>query len=278
MILYIALGLAIVVAAALVYGSRNWQSATEAMRASMEAARLPTDSRVYYSDDLSDLPEPVQRYFRAVLTDGQPVIDAVSLEQAGTFNMNGQWRSFTADQRVITRRPGFDWNAQIAMMPGVAARVHDSYIEGEGILHASLFGLVTVSEMRGTPEMAQGELLRFFAEAPWYPTALLPSQGVQWEAVDDSSARATLTDDDLAVTILFTFGEDGLIESTYAEARGRAVADEIIMTPWEGHFSGYEERCGMLVPLEGEVGWVLPEGLSPYWRGHITSISYEFCE
>jgi hypothetical protein len=43
--------------------------------------------------------------------------------------------------------------------------------------------------MRGTGEIAEGQLMGFFAEAAWYPTALLPGQGVRWEAVDDSSAR-----------------------------------------------------------------------------------------
>lgn len=61
------------------------------------------------------------------------------------------------------------------MLPGLPVRVHDAYITGEGMLHASLFGLVSVADQRGTPEMAQGELLRFFAEDTWYPTALLPS-------------------------------------------------------------------------------------------------------
>ena len=41
-------------------------------------------------------------------------------------------------------------------------------------------------------EVAQGELMRFFAEAAWYPTALLPSQGVRWQAVDDTSAAILL--------------------------------------------------------------------------------------
>jgi hypothetical protein len=31
----------------------------------------------------------------------------------------------------------------------------------------------------------------------------------------------------------------------------------------------------MRVPLDGEVAWLLPEGAKPYWRGHITEISYE---
>ena len=61
-------------------------------------------------------------------------------------------------------------------------------------MHAALLGLVTLADIRGTSEVAQGELLRFLAEAAWYPTALLPSQGVRWEALDGISARATLTD------------------------------------------------------------------------------------
>ena len=40
--------------------------------------------------------------------------------------------------------------------------------------------------------MAEGELMRFLAEAAWYPTALLPSQGVRWQGADERSAFATL--------------------------------------------------------------------------------------
>jgi len=161
---------------------------------------------------------------------------------------------------------------------GRTAYVHDAYIAGEGILQASLLGLVSLVSLRGTPEMARGELLRFFAEAAWYPTALLPSQGVQWEAVNDSSAKATLADGATTVTLLFCFNEEGLIKSVRAEARGRNVAGEMIPTPWEGRWSNYELRDRMRVSMEGEVAWMLPEGPRPYWRGRITRISYELAE
>ena len=110
------------------------------------------------------------------------------------------------------------------MMPGLVARVHDAYISGEGLLHASLFGLVSIVNLRGTPEIAQGELMRFFAEAAWYPTALLPSQGVQWEAVDNTSAKATLNDGATALTLLFRFDENNLIATVRAEARWGLVS------------------------------------------------------
>jgi len=281
MILLVVLGLAAVVAIALVFGNKRWHAATKEIHARLEATRRPISMEPYSPNVLVGLPAPVQRYFRTVLNDGQPIVSAVCVEHAGAFNMSEtgeQWRPFTSSQRVITQRPGFDWEGRIRIMPGLSVRVHDAYVGGEGILHASMFGLVSLVNLRGTPEVAEGELMRFLAEAAWYPTALLPSQGVQWEAVDDTSAKATLKDGEMTLTMLFRFNETGLIESVLAEARGRIVAGKVIPTPWEGRWKNYERRYGMLIPLEGEVAWLLPNRRQPYWRGRITRLSYEFAQ
>ena len=264
--------------AALRYGARRWSAGTRDLRARLDAARVPIRPLVVDLRELDGLPAPVQRYFRAVLQEGQPMVAGVRLQHRGTFNASEtaeQWKPFTSDQKVVTRRPGFDWDARIVMMPGLSVRVHDAFVAGEGILHASLFGLFTMANLRGTEDVAKGELMRYFAEAAWYPTALLPSQGVQWEAVDDHSARGTLTEGDLRLTLLFTFNEQGLVDTVRAEARGRTVGDTVIPTPWQGRFWSYDERGNMRVPLEGEVAWLLPEGPKPYWRGRITQLDYE---
>lgn len=120
--------------------------------------------------------------------------------------------------------------------------------------------------------------MRFFAEAAWYPTALLPSQGVRWDAVDEKSAKATLEDGDTKLTMLLTFTEVGLIDTVRAEARGRTVGGKVIPTPWQGRFWNYKQRAGMLIPLDGEVMWLLPDGPKPYWRGHIDEIVYELAQ
>ncbi len=266
---------------AILYGANRWQSDTRELHAKLEAARLPIAPELYDPRELENLPSPVQRYFHAVLKEGQPLIAAVSVEQTGTFNMSEtgeQWKPFKSTQRVTTQRPGFVWDARIRMAPAMTAFVHDAYVAGEGVLTAKLFGLLTVMEQSSTPELAQGELMRFFAEGAWYPTALLPSQGVQWEAVDDTSAKASLKDGETTLTMLFRFNENGLIESVRAEERGRIVAGAVIPTPWEGRWSNYELRYGMRIPIEGEVMWMLPEGPKPYWRGRITRLSYEFAQ
>ena len=230
-------------------------------------------------DELESLPSPVRRYFRAALTNGQPLVVAARLEHLGSFNMSEtgeQWKSFSSRQWIATRRPGFVWDGRIALAPGVPVRVHDAYVAGEGILHATLLGLLSLVDMRGTTDVARGELMRYIAEAPLVPTALLPSQGVRWSAVDDTSADATLNDGTLSLTLRFKFNEQGLVDSVSARSRGRTVGGQVVETPWQGRWWRYERRDGMLVPTEGEVAWLLPEGPKPYWRGRLQQISYDF--
>jgi hypothetical protein len=261
---------------AAIYGNYRWQSDTDRLRAKLKNGRRTTEPQIYDPKEIEGLPAPVQRFFRTVLKDGQAIVAAVKLSQQGEFNLKetkAKWNSFTATQFVTTQRLGFDWDARIQMAPGINAFVHDTYMLGEGSLHASLLGLFTVADVRSTPEANQGELLRFFAEATWYPTALLPSQGVRWEAIDDNSARATLTDGATTVSVVFQFNVEGAIATMRAEARYR---DKLTAMPWGGRFWEYSVRNGMLIPLEGEVGWEYPEGIRLYFKGKITEINYEF--
>ena len=266
------------------YGSNRWTDATRTLTRRLEAARIdekvrPPSPARFDSRELEGLPAPVQRYFRAVLKDGQPIIAAVTVELVGTFNLSAtgeQWKPFISRQRVVTRRPGFLWDAQVAVLPGVPVHVVDGYIAGEGLLHAAVLGLFTVADLHGGGEIARGELMRFFAAMGWYPTALLPSQGVRWDAIDDASANATIVDGPLTLTLLFRFNEAGLITSVRAEARGAMVGKEMVKIPWEGSWSDYQARDGMMVPLTGEAAWLRPEGRKPYFHGTLTSLTYEF--
>ena len=258
------------------YGKYQWQLETDRLRDRLTNGKQTINPKTYDTKELEGLPDPVQRFFRVVLKEGQPIVAAVNLSQQGIFNMSeteAKWSPFTATQFVTTQRSGFDWDARIQMAPGVSAFVHDAYALGAGSLHASLLGLFTVADVRDTPAAAQGELLRFFAEMPWYPTALLPSQGVRWEAIDNTSARATLTDAPTTVSLVFRFNAEGTIETMRAEARYR---DKLTAMPWSGRFWNYLVCNEMLIPLQGEVGWEYPDGIRLYYKGKVTEINYEF--
>lgn len=265
---------------AAIYGSDRWQSDTDKLRVKLTNGQQSIQPKTYDPKEIVDLPEPVQRFFETVLQDGQAIITKVELSQTGQFHMNeteAKWHKFTATQLVVTKRLGFDWDAKIQMFPFINVFVHDTYLLGEGHLQASILGLFTVAKMHNTPELNQGELLRFFAEAVWYPTSLLPSQGVIWEAINQHSSRATLTDGKITASVVFQFDTGGLITSMRAEARCyRVVGDKSMFMPWVGNFREYAVRDGIQIPLEGEVGWEHPEGLRLYFKGKIIKISYEF--
>lgn len=231
-----------------VYGAYRWNAAMRDVRRRLDAARMPTRPSVVDLGQLAGLPAPVQEYLRSVLKDGQAVVAGVWLEQIGELDVGEgarRWRTLRSTQRVVTRRPGFGWDARVTMRPLLPVRVRDAYVTGEGVLHAVIAGVVTVANVRGRGQVAQGELTRFLAEAAWYPTALLPGQGLSWTALGDRSARATLVDGPDAVSLHFDFDAQGLIATVSTEARGRTVGNETVPTPRIGRFWNYAEHGGI---------------------------------
>ncbi len=258
-------------------GHLRWSRLSNDLEHRLLSAR--TDTRSVSPESSDTLPAPVQRYLDAVLPDKARRISMVTLRHKGQFNMSESgenWLDFSSTQIVTIARHGFDWNAAIRMAPGISMHVHDAYIAGEGILQGSLLGLIPLVNMTGQPGIDEGELLRFLAESAWYPTVLLPGQGITWQAIDEQSARATLRDAGHTVSMVFIFGPDGLIEKVRAENRGRSVRGTTVPTPWQGRWSDYRNIGGVRVPARGEVAWILPEGEKPYWRGEILSAEFSY--
>jgi uncharacterized protein DUF6920 len=160
------------------------------------------------------------------------------------------------------------------MFPGLSVFVRDQLIDGVGAMRGSVAGVVSVVDVHGTPELTAGELYRYLAEAVWLPTALLPGHGVVWTAISEIAARATITVASTSVWLDFRFGNDGFVASIYTPSRGREVNGQFVPTPWQGRFRRYEPRAGVVIPLEGEVEWLLPDGPQLYWKGTITDVSF----
>ncbi|PLL12377.1 hypothetical protein C0V75_10460 [Tabrizicola sp. TH137] len=259
---------------AVALGAWRWSGQVEALLRRMLAEERGLAVRRFDPAALDGLPPPVARYLRKVLPAGGDLPGRVEMAHEGRFNMGegvDNWKRFTSRQTVTLGRPGFVWDGAVVMAPGLPVRVIDAYVAGEGVLVPAILGLVPLARLEGGGAIAEGELLRWLAEAPWYPGVLLPGNGVQWRAVDDRSAEARLVDGAVEVRLLFRFGADDLVTSIRAEARGRTVAGKMVPTPWEGRWWAYERRDGVMVPMRGEVSWVLPEGTKPYWRGRVTA-------
>jgi hypothetical protein len=261
-------------AAALAIGRAQWNGASARAVKRLDGAGSNGLQDRFSPDELAGLPAPVARYFNFALVPGQPLMRRARLLQEGTFaRARDAWCPFTAVEDFSCSPPGFVWDARIRTAPLIDTHVRDTYLGGEGAMHGKLAGLVTVVDQKGTPEMAESALLRYLGEAPWLPTALLPSAGVHWDPLDERSARATLTDAGVTVSMDVHFGSRGEITRVTAE-RHREVKGTPVLTPWEGRFSDYGRVEGMMVPLQGEAGWMLPDGWFPYWRGRTVEAQF----
>ena len=257
---------------------RRRERETDRLVADLLAASVPGPGRVVRGDDLAALPPPVRRYLHTVLREGQPHVERARIEQSGTFRgggSTGPWRPFTATQHVTVRPPGFVWDATIEMWPWIPVRVVDAYHDGTGILRAAVGGVLSVMDAAPGAELDEGELLRYLAEAPLYPTALLPAAGVRWSPIDDTSARATLAHGETTAALTFHFNdrnEVARVEGRRGFTRGDGTVE---LRPWVGYWRRYRERGGMRVPTEGEVAWRDPEeGEVSYWRGRMDRLTY----
>ena len=270
----------IVASVALVlYGKARWNAGTTQLLYRLDAAQVHSGLKFFKASELEGLPAPVKRYFQTVLKDGQPIITAATVQHTGTLNMSAtaeNWKPFTSTQRVITNRPGFDWDARVMLSPGIAAHIHDAYIAGSGLLKVAVFGLIPIANLPEKADLSKGEFMRFCIEAPWYPTALLPSQGVVWHSVDAQSADAVFTDAGITVNLRFGFGADGLITTIFAAERGRLLGEKLTQAPWQARYSNYAERNNMVIPFQSEAAWLLPDGIKTYYRGLMTTTNYEF--
>jgi len=106
----------------------------------------------------------------------------------------------------------------------------------------------------------------------WYPTALLPREGITWEPVDDQRAEATVEYGGVSASLTFSFDGDEVTQ--VSGGRYRRVDGGFERTPWTGRWDDHQRRAGLRIPLSGEVVWGLPEGDLRAWEGRVTDVEY----
>ncbi|MCX6210877.1 MAG: hypothetical protein NTZ59_15565 [Bacteroidetes bacterium] len=131
--------------------------------------------KIFYEDQLMGLPQPVKRYFKLVLKDGQPYINYARLLHNGQFKtgLKKKWINIRGEQYFTTSTPGFIWKGVTTFFTA-----RDMYIGNNGRLVVSLLSLINIVDARGE-KYNRGELLRWLSESVWFPTNLLPSEYLQ---------------------------------------------------------------------------------------------------
>lgn len=226
--------------------------------------------QVFHKNQLTNLPDPVQRYFNLVLKEGQSYISYSRIKHVGQFKtgVEKDWIEIKGEQYTISIRQGFTWEGTTSMfMP------KDLYKPDKGRLVVSLlllFNVVNASDKH----CEQGLLLRWLGESVLSPTNFLPSETLQWSPIDSKTAKITCTHKGLSLFFKITFKDTGEI----TEMETMPDANEKNLESWVIKVSAYKELSNVLIPTVFEVMWRLQKGDFSYAKFKIREIEYNNAE
>ena len=272
----ITVGLVFAVALVAVAAARFWwQHATSTLVERLRRLGASVAARSVDFSLLTSLPPPVARYLRLALENRRSYVARARLSERGRFRtaLHGPWHAMTAVEDFTTTPPGFVWNGSIRMAPAVDLDVCDAYVGGASTMRAAVLGAVPIGSYHDTPELNEGELVRYLSECVWMPTRFLPGNGVTWRELTDTSAIASITDRDTTASLEFHFSPTGDVVSAVT-TRGREDAGRFIPTPWIVQYGHAEEHGGMRVPAGGSACWMIDGKKEPYASLRLESAEY----
>ena len=223
--------------------------------------------------DLAGLPEPVQRYLRYTGVVGRETINTVRLEQIGALRQTpeGEWKRIEAVEYFSVNPPAFVWMGEMVAGPLSIVSARDSYVGGRGRMLIKMLGIRTIGDVQGG-EMDYSSLVRYLNEMMWFPTAYL-NDNVSWEAVDDSSARITISDAGTSASAVLHFDEKGAI-TNFVGDRYHEVDGAYVKDVWETPITGYGEFNGLRLPVKGEAVWRMSGRDFSYIELELTAVHY----
>lgn len=195
------------------------------------------------------LPGPVKRYLAYALSDHNGYISYVRLRHYGKFRtaLDARWSNITGEEYFTVEKPGFIWKGSVGLIRAV-----DSFVDGKGSLKVYLLPFLRIAKKSGH-RITQGQLLRWLGESVWFPTALLPSENLHWEAIDDHHAKLVFIHGKREVYYIVTFNDQDQI----IILETRRYMDGKKPETWIGKLSDYKMIGNMMIPTTMEAIWKL---------------------
>lgn len=222
----------------------------------------------------ASLPGAARRWLGAALPRDLDLPATIWIDQEGTMELRGNWTPFTA--RGIYKAPplSFNWRARFQMLPGVWIVAEDGHQDGQGWGGAKLWGFVPMGKSTD-PEVLATQLVRNLAELAWLPSFALADPALVWADAGDSAFEVKRSAGDWEAQVRFEINDAGDIIRATSPARPYDVPGGYAEAPWRYEFSEHRDFGGVRIPAAGVATFAKPGGDWEYFRGRITSVTYE---
>ncbi|MDG4647251.1 hypothetical protein P6F26_02240 [Roseibacterium sp. SDUM158017] len=261
----LALGVAAGVAAHLVSAAR--------FRA--QAARLASAIAEGPAASAADPPDAPRRFALGNIRGDRGPFRAIRIVQDADFRRAETWGPMPAVQHICLGAPGFVWNARApgpGLLPGLPMfTVIDAHVGGRGLLRANALGSIPVARAEGAV-LDRSEAMRYLAELPWAPDAILGNPDIAWRETGAAEVEARIETPSGPAAVRLAFDGAGDIVGMTALRPDTGPGGAEIAREWRGVFTDYGWLGERRIPTRGEVGYVEDGVFRPYWRGRVTSL------
>ncbi|MBU0558312.1 MAG: hypothetical protein KJ799_02480 [Bacteroidetes bacterium] len=239
-------------------------------------ATIKTEKKIFSYNEIEDLPFLLQRYYKNTITEGAVKPQFVRLKQTTEFKFqeNSAWRKFTSEQYYSINKPGYVLTSSEIASSLLSEKTIESYVETKGEKLVKFLSSITTEDADGV-EMNNSGLFKYFSDAVFFPSALLPSVNVKWIQVAPLIARGTFWDKNIRIGADFHFDEDGNILKITSEDKYRITKQGFQRSHFTIVFSDYKEFDGLKIPTSAEATWNLPGRDFLFSKYTINDLSYD---
>ncbi len=253
---------------------RWWDEHAERVEWARLTAAQPIDPSRYTPEMVADLPEPAQRFFNFAIIPGTPLLTVAEIQMGGQFSLGTRekprYQSMEAKQ-ILACPLGFVW--RLHLPDAVPVSGSDSGLW----TRFRILGLLPVARLGGNLDHQRAAYGRCVAEALfWTPAALLPGPGVVWEALDDNTARVTVSHSELSQTVDIRVDGEGRPESVYFMRWSNANPEKTYkLQPFGGIPSDFREVQGFRLPFKVDAGNMFgTDDYFAFFKAEITTIHF----
>ena len=231
---------------------------------------------VFTEEDIKGLPSPVQKYFKYTGLLGTPKMAYMKATFKNVDFIMSENKTIKIDytQFNFVERP--ERFAYIdSSLYGIPFEGIDSYQNGVGSMKGTIAKTINLFDQRGE-SMDKACLVTILSESLIIPNVALQDY-IQWEAIDDTHAKATISYYGISASGIFTFDKEGAMVSFDTEDRTATdTKGATRKAEWSAVVSNYQTVNGIKQPKVMQAIWHFPEGDSIYFNKNKSDVIIEF--
>ncbi len=241
-----------------------------------ELDKCTVNNEVFTEKDISNLPEPVQRYFRYCgyigkekITNAKIVWDDVNFKMSS----NKPWVRIKYEQYNFVSDPSRFAYIYTKMFGLIPFEGRDKYLDGRGNMLGRIAKRITLFDVKGA-EINISAAVTYLSESLIVPACALQKY-ISWAPIDQNHAKASIEYNGVKAEGVFTFDDDGRLTKFETEERymdtGNGKSEK---HKWTVVVDSYIEKGNIKISSKAKAIWNLPDGDYEYFNGTIMDILY----